>query len=197
MTHIIGTPPAPKRGATFADVPIGSDYECLGVRGHRLSRTRAVLLSGPRAGQQVTVDELKLADSVTLLTQPTPVEPEPDPSVTTYSGLQEGEWFEFPEEPDAVCLRFRTGYVEAGGTAYIGNSIPCSEPVHRVPASLVVHEEPTHVRLSEGELAVRNGQGQWTRLAREAGVLLLQALVRQGAAILHGQGLEPEVASDG
>ncbi|MEL6705728.1 MAG: hypothetical protein AAFP15_15790 [Bacteroidota bacterium] len=142
MTHIIGTPPEPKRGATFADVPEDNVFFRAGHRWVRL-RSWLNLCGATRNARKLSgLPDTAWFDPdepVTLLTQPTPVEPEPDAAVTTYGELKPDEVFALRVTPGSLCWRTDDGHVY-GGCAVTG--MDPQMPVRRVPASLVVHEEP-------------------------------------------------------
>ena len=136
--NVIGKPPAPKRGATFADVPRGDLF------GHRSGSTyrKRDASSAISTVSGITVS-FEPGVPVTLLTQPTPVEPEPDPAVVACGELPPGSLFTHHLDADPgndIWMRGdeRDMHTRDGRLSETGEETP----VRRVPASLVVHEEP-------------------------------------------------------
>ena len=106
---IIGKPPTPRTGHTFADVSAGTIGRVDGVDGIvRAPRDTARYLepfdsSLPDLAPAPTAAFTRLAL--------TPVEPESDPAVTTYGELEPGRFFHFTNAHgapfDLLCMRIR------------------------------------------------------------------------------------------
>ena len=190
--EIIGKPPAPKRGATFADVPVGAAFVREGQK-YRGALVRLEVFSVPggylRNAVEVRTGELLWVPPgapVTLLAQPTPVEPEPDPSVTTYGELEPGETFSFRVAPEGLCQRTDEGHVYEG-TAVTG--IDPKMPVLPVPASLVVHEKP-------GKWVSEDGHFLHHGSAFKLTVETATAMARQLVALLAQHDAKPDTPAE-
>lgn len=92
VTHIIGKPPAPKQGATFADVPIRKGRKSLFVGRSDVAYIRMNRFEAIRCDTFETVEFTRDNEPVTLL-DVTPRDPEPDPAVVEYEGVWRGEFF--------------------------------------------------------------------------------------------------------
>ncbi len=155
MTHIIGKHPAPKRGVTFADVQRGQSLEQPPGSGLRYTLPLAGNASDAvswTTGATSTFD----ADAPVVLLRTEPVDPAPDPGVTTYGELRPGEYFVFPDTPtiirERVAIETTHRQPKATGCQIVGSHHAAAadsvchwaadELVRRVTASVVVHKEP-------------------------------------------------------
>ncbi len=171
--NIIGTPPKPRAGATYTVIeePMGRPSLPWRVR-----TPGGNLLPGYAQKHQAQ----RCADLLNEASQRTP---EPDPAVCTYGELEPGERFAFAVTPECFCQRTDEGHVYGG---YAVTGVDPKMPVRRVPASVVVHEEPgTHVRPDHRghDVFVNGGPCSFDDL---------QHIVQQGAALLAQQDVAPE-----
>ncbi len=180
MTHIIGTPPKPKGGATFADVIVGGVCELPGNVGMcwKLSEQEARQC---RTGARFPVP----ADRPVVLLDITPIDPEPDPAVTTYGELYIGEVFAFADEPQTLLRRTDEGHVYLGCGQHFGQR-PDETPVRRVAASVVIHDPSRTLVQVDGDTVLSIGPVH--TLAD------LPALCSQIADVLAKQAASPESA---
>lgn len=196
MTHIIGKPPAPKRGATFADVPEEGVFLWAGHRWVRLAPGRdlnGVQRNARRISRHGDLTWFDDGEPVTLL-DVTPRDPEPDPAVTTYGELEPGgRYLNLDSSYECDILLAKTPRGPVGVDGRNRPMPPASLPVRRVPTSVVVHEEPgSYVERSLGSAQVFRvlcpaENRHITVLDRE-----LQRIVQQGAALLAQQDAKPK-----
>lgn len=181
MTHIIGKPKPPKRGATFADVAHKHWFACLGLRFQRIGDAAYRF----REDGEPSCVPIKMNQPVQLLTQPQPIDPEPDPDVCTPEKVENGAIL---QDSDGLCMRiFDNEHMLVdlqSGEAWTPGTLGSWR---RVTASVVVHEEPgTHVMRDDDRGGARlqfwgGGEAQSsTGVSWEQ----LQAIVQQGAALL-------------
>ena len=196
--RIIGAPPA-KRGATFADVPDDGAFSMEDPRDG--GRVRCIREGDAAVSAEVNDTERFHPEPGEPVVMLTPVEPEPDPAVTTYGELEpgqwgrdgaavvckadEGEWYVFRPSDGRVChedaetpVRRLTPAEVAQHFAELagGSFMEHEEPGVRVRAldtgrCLVMREDGEHVYVSPGELG---------------------HIVRQGAALLAQRDAKPE-----
>ncbi len=187
MTHIIiGKPPAPKQGATFADVKPGADFIPGGTARHM--RLLVPLENDDNAVNLATLQTCCIADECPVeMLDVTPRDPEPDPAVTTYGELEPGikGTYAFVGRDD-IWLPSAHGHAPTRLRDGVRASHMPLCKLRRVPTSVVVHEEPgTHVRPHHrGHDAFVNGG--------PCSIADLQHIVQQGAALLAQQDAKPE-----
>lgn len=173
--NIIGTPPKPRAGATYTVIeePMGRPSLPWRVR-----TPGGNLLPGYAQKHQAQ----QCAD---LLNDVTSRTTEPDPAVCTYGELEPGEWAVDDCYGPSMRIEESTpgGYMVSTDGERFGSD---RHSGRRVPASVVVHEEPgTHVRLHHrGHDAFVNGG--------PCSIADLQHIVQQGAALLAQQDAQPE-----
>jgi len=160
--HIIGAPPE-KRGATFADIAKTQVFDAKDPSERASDGIVRWVESRGRARQlnALSADWVKFpADWPVIPLALTPVEPEPDPAVTTYGELKPGQWFVVlnvsPQDDEGVhqkgwsneCTRLSDGkHGVCHDEIYVRVLSPLEVAAHildaaGVAASVVVHEEP-------------------------------------------------------
>jgi hypothetical protein len=179
MTHIIGKPPAPKGGATVADARPGDVYRSSSGMVYQVDS------DGVHRGTLGQRDALSAHQPITFLA---PRDPQPDPAVTPFQGLEPGAIA--CVDGDVGIRSWDDGTNEACMVDLETGEPWCPRsPVRRVAASVVVHEEPgTHLRAAMNGTGVLLVEGPAKIIPWDQ----LRAIVQQGAALLAQEPASPE-----